>query len=146
MQIRSSHLERTVAGATMGLGVFAACLPAFGIQISIGIYCAIRFYSASFLSLGIGLLVLISPIGIALHIASFWIGHIVLLGLIPLPTDVVAALTPAGVTVTVVLRWLIGGLILGGFLGAVVGSCINVLMSRIPYARDLKTSSITVHS
>lgn len=145
-QIRSSHLERAVVGGSVGLGVFAACLPAFGIQIVIGLYCALRLYTGSFLSLGIGLLVLISPIGMALHIASFWVGHIILLGLIPLPVDVATALTPAGISVTIVLRWLIGGIILGGVLGTLVGCCVNGLTTWIPYARALKTSSIAVHS
>ncbi len=146
LQIRTSHLERAVVGSSIGLGVFSACLPAFGIQIVLGLYFAIRLYAGSFLSLGIGLLVLISPVGLVLHMAAFWIGHILLLGLVPLPADLSVAMTPTGLTITVALRWLIGGILLGGLLGAVVGSCANGLMAWIPYARDVQTSSVTVHS
>lgn len=145
-QARKSHLERAVLGGAIGLGAFSACLPAFGIQIALGLYFAVRLHAGSFLSVGIGMLLLMSPIGLALHIAAFWVGHIILLGLLPMPADLSAALTPDGVTILVLLRWLIGGIVVGGALGTVVGCAMNGLMSWIPYNRKLRPSAITAHS
>ena len=145
-QARESHLERAVLGGAIGLGAFTACLPAFGIQIALGLYFAVRLHAGSFLSVGIGMLLLLSPIGPALHMAAFWVGHIILLGLLPMPANLSAALTPDGITILELLRWLIGGIVLGGLLGTVVGCAMNGLMLWIPYKRKLPSSAITVHS
>jgi uncharacterized protein (DUF2062 family) len=137
----AQHARKSFA-AGLGLGVFIACVPVYGFQTILSLYAARRF-SLHPLSVITGSQLSAPPVGPVVSVASIVLGHMLVFRTIPHIPDwhnlQLPRMSP-GVFGSLVISWLVGGVLLGAALGFLTYA-IAAIALRLAFARQKQTET-----
>jgi glycosyltransferase involved in cell wall biosynthesis len=129
-QIRSDPASRSTVAAGVGLGAFIGSLPCFGLHAILGLYLAKRLKLHP-LTVVAGTQISMPPFSPLIVFASIWVGFILLHFKIPVLTDF-TDLSMSELFGQVVLEWTIGSIVVGAFLGVIMGTATSLALRLIP--------------
>jgi uncharacterized protein (DUF2062 family) len=137
-QIRQDAPEgakRTMMAGSLGVGAFIGCLPTWGLHAVIALYVARRL-NLNPLGTVLGTQVAFPPLGILLAVASVAVGHLLLHGGIPPPSDFAPLWEGWGGFRTFIrwffVDWLIGSIVVGTAAMFAVALAADALLRRVP--------------
>lgn len=119
-ELNEDQIGRTACATGLALGVFIANLPLYGVQTLLSLYSARRLHLNP-LSVLLGSQLSTPPIGPLLGIAAVTLGHLLLHGSMPLAANFnIHDLGWKAVVGPFLLDWVVGGVLMGLILGAIV--------------------------
>ena len=134
-QLRRDRVSRTALVAGVGLGVFIAALPCYGLHTILSLYVAHRLHIHP-LAVVLGSQAAAPPLSPFLVIASIWVGFTMLHARTPTPadfdTDMIRLIDLFG---RVLVEWTVGAVVVGVVLGIAAALLSLAALALLPYRK-----------
>lgn len=133
--LQESRLGRLKVATALGFGAWIGTTPFFGMHTALSAYVAWRLHLHPAAVIA-GSQVSIPPLGVAIGVVSVAVGHLLLTGSLPSPSQSEMHQGPWTIAAYLLPAWLLGSLVVGFVVGMIVFCAALVLGRAVGRGRD----------